>query len=277
MQTIKPSNFQQKCKSCNTDLLGDYCHLCGEKIVHENDFSIIKIIEQGIDIFTHIDSKIYKSAIALLFKPGHLSVLYVQGVRKSYMKPIQLFLLANVLFFLLLSSTDVFRKPSAWWFESSNDMNVNIADLVLQKSNESNKSIREIALLYDQKSNTYAKTFVFSFIPILGFVLSILFVFKKLQFGKHIIFAIHFFSFVLVVMVIWAELVDNLFHVTSNLYYVIPIQIILFVYIILGLKKFYKTTWWYTIISSILLLLCFNYSLEIYRFLVSYLTLLSIH
>lgn len=36
------------CISWNQNLLGDYCHHCGEKIVKPEDFSIKKLIMDGL-------------------------------------------------------------------------------------------------------------------------------------------------------------------------------------------------------------------------------------
>ena len=80
-----------KCINCTTDLKGDYCYACGEKVVSSKDFTIIKLAEQTVDVFTHLDSKLYGTVKSLLFKPGYLSVAYIQGLRKPFMKPFQIF------------------------------------------------------------------------------------------------------------------------------------------------------------------------------------------
>jgi hypothetical protein len=56
-----------------------------EKIVHAKDFTLLKLMEQGVDIFTHLDSKLFKSLVGLLFKPGFLANECIYGRRKPYM------------------------------------------------------------------------------------------------------------------------------------------------------------------------------------------------
>lgn len=75
------------CINCKSKLEGPYCHQCGEKIVTEKDFTIKKLLKQTVDVFTHLDSKIFLTLKFLLLKPGKLSEDYVEGLRKPFMKP----------------------------------------------------------------------------------------------------------------------------------------------------------------------------------------------
>ena len=95
----------QTCKTCSETLQGTYCHKCGEKVVEESDFHFKTLVKETFGGIFNFDSKIFKSFYYLLLKPGKLSVNYVEGVRIPFMKPIQLFLVINVFFFLLLKPT----------------------------------------------------------------------------------------------------------------------------------------------------------------------------
>ena len=265
-----------KCVNCKTDLIGDYCHACGEKVVSPKDFTLVKLAEQTVDVFTHLDSKLYGSIKALLFKPGYLSVAYIEGLRKPFMKPFQIFVLINILFFLLLSDVGVFKKPSRWWFETT-DMGYNIKSIAELKAKESSKTLQEVALLYDQKSGSVAKACLIILIPLLGLIYSILFFKEKMQIGKHLIFAIHCFSFMLIFMILWIQLLNLLPFTKTDPHYVLPLILISIIYMIFSIRRFYSATWSYSIISAILGLIAFKYCIEMYRFLVSMYSLSSIH
>jgi Protein of unknown function (DUF3667) len=88
------------CPTCQHQYQGDYCNNCGEKIFHPHDLSLPHLLEDAVDKFTHFDLKIPKS-IALLFNPGYLTDKFLHGIRKPFANPVQLFLIANVLFFLM--------------------------------------------------------------------------------------------------------------------------------------------------------------------------------
>jgi len=54
------------------------------------------------DIF-ELDSRLWRSLVPLLFKPGHLTLEYLEGRRVRYMPPFRMYLVISVLFFLLVS------------------------------------------------------------------------------------------------------------------------------------------------------------------------------
>ena len=88
------------CPTCQHQYQGDYCNNCGEKVFHPHDLSLPHLLEDAVDKFTHFDLKIPKSVL-LLFNPGYLTEKFLKGIRKPFANPIQLFLIANVLFFLM--------------------------------------------------------------------------------------------------------------------------------------------------------------------------------
>jgi len=267
------------CINCKTKLEGSYCHTCGEKTVTEKDFTIKKLLEQTVDVFTHLDSKLFSTLKWLLFKPGGLSVSYIDGLRKPFMKPFQVFILTNVLFFLLLSNVDIFRIPSSYFFKDNSIKGYDITKIVIRKTNETNKTINEIALLYDQKSATLAKTFVIIFIPLLSLVFALLFIRQRLQIGKHIVFSTHLFSFILLMLVLWTELFLLLPKINLNTLYlnIIPSILIWSLYFGLAMKRFYKASWIYTIICTLISIATLFLIIETYRFAISLYSLHSLN
>lgn len=267
------------CVNCKTKLEGLYCHSCGEKVVTEKDFTIKKLLEQTVDVFTHLDSKVFATLKLLLFKPGGLSVFYIEGLRKPFMKPFQIFILINILFFLLLSNADVFRMPSSYFFTERSLWGYDINDIVLRKTIETNKTRNEIALLYDQKSASLSKTFVIAFIPLISLVFAFLFIRKKLQIGKHIVFSTHIFSFILLMMVLWTQLFNILPKIDLKPLYlnIIPSILVWSVYFGLAIKRFYNASWVYTIISTVISIAALFVIVESYRFAISLYSLMILH
>ena len=66
------------CVSCGAPMNTKFCPTCGEKKISTSDFTLSHLIEQGIDVFTHLDSKLFKSAKALVLKPGLLTRVKVR-------------------------------------------------------------------------------------------------------------------------------------------------------------------------------------------------------
>lgn len=96
---------QSKCLNCGFDLVSkqeNYCPECGQKnTLHKAKISTL-LSEFFADFFL-FDSKIFKSWIFLLFRPGFLTKVYNEGKRVRYISPIRLFLFSGVIFFFILS------------------------------------------------------------------------------------------------------------------------------------------------------------------------------
>ena len=89
-----------KCDNCDTKLVGEFCHICGQSgRPVQNSF-------KGFlhDLFTNLlgtDSRIVQSLRGLVLSPGRLTKDWVEGHRNRYTSPIQLYLLMASGFFLL--------------------------------------------------------------------------------------------------------------------------------------------------------------------------------
>lgn len=249
----------ETCKNCGEQLQGVYCHSCGEKVVESNDFLLKTLLGQVADGLFNIDSKVFRTFKYLLFKPGRLSTNYVEGIRKPFMKPIQLFLISNVLFFLLLTQADILRIPATYYFTD------NRAESVRKAMNETGLSEPELRQAYDKKSTDLSKAAIFLMIPLLMLVLAALFFQSKRFFGMHLIFSIHYVSFFFLSCLL-AVLVSNF---GNKLPQYIIISLNLF-YLILAIREFYKTKWSFTILKSTLFLIAFIGLTLGYRTFISY-------
>ena len=235
-----------ECKNCKTKLNGRYCHNCGEKTLVEKDFSIRSILKQSLEAITSLDSKIFKTFAALLFKPGKLTREYVLGRRKGYMQPFQVFVLANLVFFLFLTSSDIFRNPAKWYFQNP-EIQKQVEILCAAK----NITEREFAQIYDNESGSLAKSAVIIVIPFLGLSLWFINIRKKILFGKHLIAATHFFSFLLL-FIVFLSFIVAIIPNSNALYVQIPIFASIFVYISIVQKTFYLDKIFVSIFKGVL-------------------------
>lgn len=101
---MKTKNKLTHCLNCNSKLCDNakYCSNCGQKI----DSPIISfkdLLKDIVEDYFSIDSKIFKSLIPLIFKPGFLTLEYIRGKRVSYIPPFRMFLIISIFYFLFLS------------------------------------------------------------------------------------------------------------------------------------------------------------------------------
>ncbi|MCP3674116.1 MAG: DUF3667 domain-containing protein [Gammaproteobacteria bacterium] len=92
----------EKCLNCAEQLNGFYCHNCGQPNRHFIRFFpkvLLDLINEAFDF----DSRIFRTLIPLLFKPGRLSMEYIAGRRARYVNPLRLYIFLSVIFFISVS------------------------------------------------------------------------------------------------------------------------------------------------------------------------------
>lgn len=90
------------CLNCGAALTGRYCSACGQK----GDVSIPSLRHLLADAFGDLfnfDSRLWRSLLALAFKPGRLTRYYLAGQRESYTPPFRMYLVTSVVFFAAFS------------------------------------------------------------------------------------------------------------------------------------------------------------------------------
>ncbi|GAB4231861.1 MAG: hypothetical protein Tsb0034_04380 [Ekhidna sp.] len=91
---------QTICKSCGESFSGTYCNHCGEKVIHEEDRKLKHFFSEFINALTFADTKLWRTLRTMVLRPGAFSKDFVEGKRVTYMKPLAIFFLANLLYFV---------------------------------------------------------------------------------------------------------------------------------------------------------------------------------
>ena len=263
------------CKNCNTKFEGNYCTSCGEKVIKEGDFALTKIFSQALDSITHLDSKLFKTLKLLFFYPGKLSIQFIEGIRVPYMKPFQIFIISNIIFFIIYSNDDLFRIPSVLFFQE-NFEGLKILEKVTAISNKTGLSQSDIAKLYDNASNNLAKSLLVFLIPLIALIGKFLHYRQKIEFGKHLIFSTHFLTFVLsffVVSSLFFTLIPDSYNIRWLL---LPIVLILFLYYAIALKNFYYNSKKMAFIKGLIGLFLIFILFNIYKMFISLLALYTL-
>jgi hypothetical protein len=191
---------------------------------------------------SNIDGKLMRSFRALLLTPGALSALYVGGQRRTYFGPLQLFLIANALFFAVQSWTHlaIFSSPldshlhNQDWQESAGIMTA-------ARLEARHETLAAFAPIFDRAALLNAKALIIlmalAFVPFL----SLLYLRAGRAFGAHAVFALHLYAFILLLMCIamllaeadllagggglesgWVDLVLSLFNLAACAAYLYP-------------------------------------------------------
>jgi hypothetical protein len=263
------------CLNCGTPLKGIYCQNCGEKVLDEKDKSVRHLLGQFIDGITHVDGKILKTIRLLVFRPGFLTVEYMQGRRKRYMKPIQLFIVMNLAYFLL-TNINTFYTP----LESYN-RNYGFADKMIEDRLEKRKvSFEDYAEAHNHKAKSLAKLMIIINIPLFALGLYLLHFRAKKYFTEFLTFTLHYYSFMIftflivfpyvliLVMKIWQP---GTFLIGDKMM-MPPLLLFSTIYLTFALRKVFHQKLWLVIPKAVLLTFSLFPVIVLYRMLLFLLT-----
>jgi hypothetical protein len=90
------------CANCGTPLTGQFCSHCGQRL-EQHVHSLTEFLGEAAEVITHADSRVWRTFVPLLFRPGFLTQQYLAGRRASYLPPFRLYIVLSVVFFLMAS------------------------------------------------------------------------------------------------------------------------------------------------------------------------------
>lgn len=286
MSKTATANWPGSCANCGTPLAGDWCHACGQKRLNDGDRRFGHLLGQFVASLTDLDSRLWRSLRALLFRPGRLSLDYLEGRRQRWMTPASLFLLANLLYFLSPGISD-FELPfanqlpgrlavqlaeqgeplapeerarrerengqlhsrfSAAWVEAR----VAERDAAARADGRPvGYTLRDYALAYDARSADISKLLIILHVPFLALALQLLAWRRRRYFAEHFVVGLHLFTF----LILFVELGIPLEWLLGGLdlhgavvnWILLGFLGLLLAYVGLALRRVYALAWWWTL------------------------------
>ncbi len=194
-------DIESTCANCNTVLQGDFCHECGERKPTKRDKRISHFLEETFAAFFFADGKFPQTIKLLVTRPGTLPRKFMQGVRKKYLSPIQLFFFANLVYFLIpLSNT----------FDSPLQVQLNqlphsrfIKPMVEKYLEDKQISYETYAVNYNAKSTSNSKMMLIIMVVLQGIMMQLLFLRKKeFYLIDFLATAAYFLSFIILILLV---------------------------------------------------------------------------
>lgn len=219
------------CKNCGFQLetTHHFCPNCGqehkERVIYFKEF----IVDFLGDYFT-FDSKIIRSVVPLLIKPGFLTNEYLDGRRVRYIPPLRMYIFISIFFFLFLSGS---KEP-----------------IQLEGENLD-------AAFFDAYFDIWMPRLFFFLLPLFAFFTYILFRQKGRFYLSSFIYSVHFHAFVLLLFTLYILLTtyvfDSMYGVNQQL--LLGCIGITEIYLLLSLKRVYDkgwfATWWRLIVLNL--------------------------
>ncbi|MEM9055955.1 MAG: DUF4286 family protein [Pseudomonadota bacterium] len=92
-----------RCRNCLQPLTGQYCAECGQRDKNRM-ISLFELFRDFIGDLFELDSRLWRSLVPLLFRPGKLTLEYLSGRRVRYTPPLRMYLVLSLLFFVVVTT-----------------------------------------------------------------------------------------------------------------------------------------------------------------------------
>jgi quinol monooxygenase YgiN len=99
---LVPVDSAQHCLNCHAPMRGQYCAQCGQRS-RDRLITLWELTRDVLGDLVDMDSRLWRSLLPLMFRPGLLTRDYLLGRRARYMPPFRMYLILSLLFFLLVS------------------------------------------------------------------------------------------------------------------------------------------------------------------------------
>jgi hypothetical protein len=201
------SSVPPHCVSCGAPQPGEYCGACGERRPDHRDLTLAGFLKTAAESLINVDSRLLASFRTLLRQPGRLTGTYVRGRRREFLSPIQVFLIANLLFFLaagaglpvisLTTPLDVHLNASYApliepAFEGA------LARRNIQRGTERAELFR---IRFDSVAEQHGRTMVIIFAPLFALALALLRFRRGEPAGQHLAFSLHYLAFCMLLFI----------------------------------------------------------------------------
>lgn len=90
----------EACLNCGALLAGQYCANCGQR-ARARLISIWELVRDAVGDLFELDSRLWRTLIPLMVRPGQLTREYLMGRRARFMPPFRTYLVLSLAFFLV--------------------------------------------------------------------------------------------------------------------------------------------------------------------------------
>lgn len=269
------------CPNCGTPVDDQFCPRCGQRNA-PRVISLRRMLAEVVEDQLSVNAAFPRTMGALFFRPGHLTREYVSGRIVRYIPPFRLYLVASLVFFVILSFV---VNTDAIWTEANAEMRADSAraagaataaadsadddeengdgsnlNLNVDTANASRLMLplarrlqqqqdrinalppREALELFLDGVVSTAPKVVFLLLPVFAAILKLLYVRKKRLYVEHFVFALHLHAFAFALATIALVVGEEVLSAA-----VFPV--LLLVYLFVAMKKVYAQGWFITAVK----------------------------
>jgi hypothetical protein len=243
------------CPNCNEQLLGQYCHRCGEQRVERDQLSLKRFAENSAHELIDIEhSKIWNTFYALVFRPGFLTNEYLAGRKSRYLTPVKVCLVvfaASLFLYSIYKPVAVYDLGTMIESDETGTWGKLVNELAGQKQIPRDAFIERV----NEKWQVYISWFQLTNVIFFALLLQIVYLFSNRYFAEHLIFSLHFLSFTfLSTVILWpVYILVGVKPTTASLLLSFFVAVVGIVYLFFALRTVYKQSTVMTLMKTALL------------------------
>lgn len=297
---VLPQSSRSHCASCGARLTGAWCAECGERVRRPGDVSLREYLAEFADAAVNLEGRFWGSLRALLFRPGLLTNEYLAGRRVMWMRPLHLFLLVNLIFFLFSGGWTTFSTPLQVHLTSQNFPHRALAsDWVNRQLNEpaleaaawsevvgsalgaehdldetgeaARERLVDYAREFNRRADLIARSLIIVLVPMAALFPLLLFCRRREPAVKHLIFATHWTAVTVVFF-----LMSGWLTVAALRYGVLALRwddvmassisgALVLSWSLLAFRRVYELGWIRSFLAAFGMVVCFGVFLQLYR------------
>ncbi len=222
-----PETTNARCLNCATVLEGQYCSHCGQRS-SARIISLWALLCEFTSDLLNLDSRLWRSLLPLLIRPGFLTGEYLRGRRVRYFPPLRLYLILSLIFFLLnnlgadngikvsaqTASAEKSAKPA---ITKSKESGEQVAEPAAPEAGENKSNLdfelnglsaedllgtqraKRLELILQQNPQQLADAFinnlpvmVLLLLPVIALIMQLLYVRTGRYYVEHLLFFVHY-------------------------------------------------------------------------------------
>lgn len=274
------------CISCGNSFSGVYCNKCGEKILQPSERTVTHFVAQVANEITSLESRLWFTLKTIICHPGQLCTDYAKGKRNPYMKPIALFLVGNLIYFLF-PVLDTYNTLLQYQYKMPYTQLANIPARVEVAIQASGMTQEMYQLSYNQATGANSKLLLILLVPLMAPLFALVGWRSRQILSDHFLLALEYNIFVLYIntmllgycLLAFQSLLRMLGHpgLTFTDFHVTLIAALFALYFLgRAINRFYRYPWFTCWALAVITLLGSYFSLAAYRWLLFEITIRSI-
>lgn len=217
------------CLNCETEVQGNYCSQCGQKF-QPTKLPLKEFLEDAVETLFNVDNRWFKTLRDLFFKPGKVTLEYIEGKRAQYLPPLRIYLSISIVYFLVVQLID---SDQIFFINFSEDEG----------------SPEDLA--------TIIQYMLFFMVPVFALAAKLFYRKRKAYFVEYLILSFHIHTIWFVLLIIelftfWLEAYYEQYWIKIVAEIIkAPAQLATFVYMLIYLRKTFQQGWLISIAKSI--------------------------